>query len=168
MDPLGSLMMLSGMFIGWAKPVPVDARNIRNPRSGLPLVSFAGPLSNILLGIAFCLVFALASSRLSPGSGSYLLIVFFIKTNFALAIFNLLPVYPLDGSKIITVFMPDRMADQYEERIMRLGMFPLVILIAFEFLPFGKGILGLWFQLWSPLVRPILMLFGIPPWLLGY
>lgn len=164
MDPIGSLMMLGNAPIGWAKPVPVDSRNIRNPRSGLPLVAFAGPLSNLLIALVCCILYSLLDP-LIMGSSWELMLEGFITVNFSLAIFNLLPVAPLDGSKIITTFMSDKVADRYEEIMARAGVFPLIIIVALEFLQEGPGILSLWFRFWGPLIHPILALFHVPLYL---
>lgn len=161
MDPIGSLMILGRAPIGWAKPVPVDPRNFRNPRSGMPLVAFAGPMSNLLIAL-FCCFLYLAIGNLIIGSHWYTMLALFIYINFSLAIFNLLPVSPLDGSKIITTFMSDRIADRYEETIARMGVFPLVAVVAFEALHDGPGLLSLWFRFWRPLIYPILALFRVP------
>ncbi|HKP97384.1 MAG TPA: site-2 protease family protein [Fibrobacteria bacterium] len=161
MDPLGSLMILSSMPLGWAKPVPVNPLNIRNPRSGLPLVAFAGPLSNLLLALAGCIVHFLLGAAL-VGSGWYTMLAWFIIVNFSLAIFNLLPIMPLDGSKIITAFMSDKVADAYEAKMAQLGIFPLIAIVAFEALGNHQGVIALWFRLWKPLIYPILALFGVP------
>jgi Zn-dependent protease len=161
MDPLGSLMIFTHMPMGWAKPVPVNPLNIRNPRSGLPLVAFAGPLSNLILALFCCLLYFLLGNQLA-GSGWYDMLVWFIVVNFGLAIFNLLPVFPLDGSKIITAFMSDKTADAYEEKMARLGVFPLMAVVAFEAMGGGHGLIALWFHLWKPLIYPILLLFNVP------
>jgi Zn-dependent protease len=162
MDPLGSLMILSGMPLGWAKPVPVNPDNLRNPRTDMPLVSFAGPLSNLILGVVACAVFFLVGYQVAP-TGWFRMLQYFIQINFALAIFNLLPIYPLDGSKIITAFMSDATARRYEEKILQMGVFPLILLVTLEFLPTGRGPLELWFLLWKPLIRPIFSIFSVPP-----
>lgn len=161
MDPLGSLMILGQMPIGWAKPVPVDPRNIRAPRSGMPLVAFAGPMSNLLLGLLGCILYFILGRALM-GSGWYTMLILFIQVNFALAIFNLLPIMPLDGSKIITAFMSDRVADRYEATMERMGVFPLIAIVALEALNSGPGLIGLWFKFWKPLIQPVLALFQVP------
>ena len=161
MDPIGTLMILGRMPIGWAKPVPVDPRNIRNPRSGMPLVAFAGPLSNLILAFFFCLVY-FAVGRALIGSGWYSMLVLFLQVNFSLAIFNLLPIMPLDGSKIVTAFMSESVADRFEEVMARMGAFPLVLLVAFEALHDGPGVIAYWFHFWKPLIHPILALFHVP------
>jgi Zn-dependent protease len=163
MDPLGSLMIFGRMPIGWAKPVPVDARNLRNPRTGMQLVAFAGPLSNLILALAFCVLYMFLGSSVA-GSGWYLLLTGFISVNFSLAIFNLLPLAPLDGSKIITVFMSDKLADAFEEKLAMLGVFPLVAIVAFEAFGSGHGLISFWFRIWRPLIHPILSLLRVPPW----
>jgi Zn-dependent protease len=164
MDPLGSLMIFGGMGIGWAKPVPVDGRNIRNPRSGLPLVALAGPLSNLILAL-ICLVIYSFIGQAIVETGWYTLLSMFIHANLGLAVFNLLPVMPLDGSKIITTFMSDKTADAYEEKMARLGVFPLVLIVAFEVLSHGHGLISFWFRIWRPFFHPILSLFHVPVWL---
>ena len=161
MDPIGSLMILGRAPIGWAKPVPVDPRNLRNPRSGMPLVAFAGPLSNLLIAFFCCILFFVIDPVIE-GSSWEKMLAMFIYVNFSLAIFNLLPISPLDGSKIITTFMSDKVADRYEEIMARMGVFPLVALVALEAMREGPGLLSLWFRFWRPLIYPILALFQVP------
>jgi Zn-dependent protease len=161
LDPIGSLMMLSGMPLGWAKPVPVNPNNLRNPRSAMPLVSFAGPLSNLILAFSACVLYYFVAPGLSS-PGWFVLFENVILINFSLAIFNLLPIMPLDGSKIITAFMSDKVADRYEERMVRLGIFPLLAIVAIEYVSSGHGPLSLWFHFWKPLISPILGLFHVP------
>ncbi len=167
LDPLGTLMILSGMPLGWAKPVPVNPANLRNPHTHMQLVSFAGPLSNILLGLVGCVIYFLVGHLIFPGSGWFLMLQLFIMINFSLAIFNLLPISPLDGSSIITAFMSESTARKYEEKVARFGPFPLIIVVAFEMMP-GMGLIELWFRFWKPLFAPILGLFNVPPWFLPY
>ncbi len=158
---LGSLMMLTGMPLGWAKPVPINPSKLRNSRSALPLISFAGPLSNLVLAILGCQVYFFIGYGLG-GSGWYTLLEDFILINFSLAIFNLLPVFPLDGSKFITTFMSDRVADIYEDKMARLGMYPLIAIIIFESMGNRHGLISLWFTIWKPLIYPILAIFHVP------
>jgi Zn-dependent protease len=161
MDPLGSLMIFGNAPIGWAKPVPVDSSNLRNPRTAMPLVAFAGPLSNLILALFFCILYYFFGST-AYGSGWHTLLTGFITVNLGLAIFNLLPIMPLDGSKIITTFMSDRIADKYEDLMARAGVFPLILIVGFEFMSSGPGLLTLWFRFWRPLIYPILALFDVP------
>jgi Zn-dependent protease len=163
MDLLGSLMIFGGMGIGWAKPVPVDPRNIRNPRSGMSLVAFAGPFSNLILAFAGIVVHAFLAAAII-GTGWYTMLMLFIHANLGLAVFNLLPITPLDGSKIITTFMSDKTADAFEERMARLGVFPLLLIVAFEVMSHGNGPISFWFRIWRPFFHPILSLFHVPVW----
>lgn len=158
LDIMGSLMILFGMPLGWAKPVPVDVGRLRDPRRDGSLVALAGPVSNIILGILFCVAFSFLGFR---GFGWYRLLTFFIQVNFGLAIFNLLPLYPLDGSKVLPLFLSRKAADRYDEMISKWGIWPLGILFLPAILGF-KGPLNLWFALWSPVLRPLLNLFGVP------
>ena len=106
-DWLGLLMMFVAGF-GWAKPVPVDPRYFRNPKWGMALTALAGPASNFLLaGLSLLLARVLAET--APNS---LAIVFFAvqlpMLSLGLGVFNLIPFPPLDGSKVLAAFLPDR------------------------------------------------------------
>jgi Zn-dependent protease len=100
---------LGGFIFGWAKPVPIDPRNFKNFRKGLFWVSFAGPLSNILLGFIFALVFVLFQTKVSPSFVFYepfaAMLYTLVGINFVLAIFNLIPIPPLDGAKMVESFL---------------------------------------------------------------
>ncbi len=160
LDPIGSLLILTGMPLGWAKPVPVDMMRLRDPRRGGSLVALAGPASNFLLGIFFSAVFLVFSYQ-NVGMGTFKLLSFFIQINFALAIFNLLPLYPLDGSKVLPLFLSRSAGDRYEAFMAKLGFWPLLILFLPVMLGFSSP-LNLWFSLWNPILRPILHVFGVP------
>jgi len=124
LDLLGTIMLLTGLF-GWAKPVPVNPYNLRNPKRDLMLISAAGPLSNIIqalcCGFIIRAIFAFTQNGLTLGETTltpmtkyllmFLILAFWI--NCGLAFFNLLPLYPLDGSKILAWFLPDRYVDGY-------------------------------------------------------
>lgn len=111
-DPFGALCLLLFGF-GWAKPVPIDPRNFKNPKVGMALSAFAGPLSNLacglLSGISLVLILNLAPETLLSEWGYYLILFLFnfLAINVSLAVFNLIPFPPLDGSKILYVFLPD-------------------------------------------------------------
>lgn len=112
-DYIGALCLLLFGF-GWAKPVPVDPRNFKNPKFGMAIVALAGPLANIVAGMAggfifYALVY-LAPSFAMNTMGSYVMLFlqYYIVINCSLAVFNLLPIPPLDGSKILFAFLPDR------------------------------------------------------------
>jgi Zn-dependent protease len=111
LDPLGTIMIFLVHF-GWAKPVPVNPYNLRNPKNDMLWISAAGPLSNMLLALISGLLFRLFSDFALTSEGNSLagllvLVVFFsLKINLALAIFNILPISPLDGSKILYGLLP--------------------------------------------------------------
>ena len=121
-DPVGSLLIPgvlllthSPFLFGWAKPVPVDWANLKNPRNDPVKVALAGPVSNLLLAVAFAVVVRLAPSGDAPGRGwtsflAPLAVMGYagVVMNCALALFNLIPVPPLDGSWVLMRFLPLR------------------------------------------------------------
>ena len=116
LDPIGALCMLLAGF-GWAKPVPINARNFKNPRVGMAISGAAGPISNLLLSLISALllklVYELISINLLPITTIISLTITFlflsIQLNIALAVFNLIPVPPLDGSRIFYAFLPPKL-----------------------------------------------------------
>ena len=123
-DPFGTTCLLLTGF-GWAKPVPVNPNNFKNRKSGMALTALAGPVSNILLATVILLVYKVLYYFI-PFSNQFmnsLLTIFatMVSLNIGLAVFNLLPVPPLDGAKIFGFFLPDRIywkVMQYEQFIM--------------------------------------------------
>lgn len=113
-DPFGALALLLFGF-GWAKPVPVDASRFKKPKLGMGIVALMGPVANIVAAIVGDLIFH-AVNAFAPtffsGQGFgyyvYLFLSFYVLINIRLAVFNLLPIPPLDGSKILFIFLPDR------------------------------------------------------------
>lgn len=130
-DPIGTvalplaLMLISGgsFAFGWGKPTPFDPYNLAHPRRDVGLISIAGPISNLLLA---CLV-ALAIHFL-PYNFSYFLIPFVI-TNISLAVFNLIPVGPLDGQKIVFGLLPRDLAYEFQVVMNKYGTLILILLI---------------------------------------
>ncbi|MBD5625948.1 MAG: site-2 protease family protein [Desulfovibrio sp.] len=153
-DPAGlavfGLTSLSGAFVfGWAKPVPVDPRNFRNPHRDMMLVALAGPMTNFVLAVLFGLglwaaVHVLPFAELR-GSRAYIFALSSLQAgvviNFGLGWLNLLPIPPLDGSKILAYFLPGEWAWRY----MNLGRYGFVILLVL----LATGLLG---KLLGPLV----------------
>jgi len=124
------LLSFSGFIFGWAKPVPVDARNFKNPRKDMAIVALAGPVSNLLMAIAWALT-ARIGVMLQMEAISLPLIytgIAGISINLVLALINLLPIPPLDGSRIVTGLLPSRLAWQYN-RFERYGFFILLALL---------------------------------------
>lgn len=122
LDPLGSLMLLLIGF-GWGKPVPFDPYNLKNPRRDAAIISLAGPASNIVLAIAI--------STISKFFIPFLLPVIYplIYINIVLAIFNLIPIHPLDGQKILTGILPRHLSLEYDSVMHRYGTIILIFMI---------------------------------------
>ena len=105
LDVMGSLMILFVGF-GWAKPVPVDPRNLRDPRKDMMKVAAAGPLSNLLLAMLAGMAWRLLGGiNFLSDTNFPVLIFYFTQINIALAVFNLIPVSPLDGSQIFSGYL---------------------------------------------------------------
>ncbi len=128
LDFFGTLMMfMSGFRFGWAKPVPVNPFNLRNPRVADFWISAAGPLSNLGLGFIFGMVFRLTTSMsFQLPEAVYMLLYFSVMINVSLGFFNLIPLYPLDGSHILRSLLPPEM----EPTLQKLNRIAPLILIA--------------------------------------
>jgi Zn-dependent protease len=125
LDPMGTLMLFIFGF-GWAKPVPVNLNRLRDRRLGLILVSSAGFITNILLAFSAIFLYRLLSI---PESGiTAQLFYYFARINIILAAFNLIPLPPLDGSKILMGFAP-RNVQSFLSRIERYGFFIIIGLL---------------------------------------
>lgn len=132
-------------FIGWAKPVPVDQSKMKNGKLDMVWVAAAGPLSNIVLAFLSALILGLGVSTLAPaGSFGPVVLNFLqlsIQINIFLAVFNLLPIPPLDGFMLTSHLLPDR----YQESLHRVGRYGFIILLvlfftgAFEYLIIGPS-----------------------------
>lgn len=133
LDPFGALMMLVAGF-GWAKPVPVNPGYFKNPKSGMAITALAGPVSNFVLAFLALLVraalaglgYARPDSALLPWVLDFLLVTAYL--SIGLGIFNLIPFPPLDGSKILGAFLPDR-AYYTILRYERYGMIVLILVL---------------------------------------
>lgn len=137
-DLIGTIVFpLLGVPFGWAKPVPVDPRRFRpgiRMGTGMAITASAGPIANILLAVLVTILLALLV-RFAPGiletdNGIHQLLVTAIFLNVNLALFNLIPVPPLDGSRIVDGFMPYRLRPQWE-RLMSFSPFLLVAIFIF-------------------------------------
>ncbi|HOF57686.1 MAG TPA: site-2 protease family protein [Syntrophorhabdaceae bacterium] len=125
LDPIGTIMLFVFGF-GWAKPVPVNFNNLRDERKGLIFVSAAGITANIIL--AFCSFLLLRFFVPSPFGVMSTVLFYFAQINIMLASFNLIPIPPLDGSKILMGFL-SRRAQYSFERIEPYGMFIIIGLL---------------------------------------
>lgn len=115
LDPVGSLMIVLVGF-GWAKPVPVNTYNLKN-RAAIAWVAAAGPISNVMLATILMFVIQLAANLFGYAIPTALILVFtiMIQTNLSLAVFNLFPIPPLDGSRILGYFLPP----SFETKLLR-------------------------------------------------
>jgi len=123
------VMVMSGFRFGWAKPVPVNPMNLRNPRVADLWISAAGPLSNFGLAIIASIILRLTagmSIALPDAAGT--LLYYFVVINLTLAFFNLIPLFPLDGSHILRSLLPQEQAAAME-RMNRIAPFILIILL---------------------------------------
>lgn len=156
LDPLGALLPLfllmtgSPIIFGWGKPVPFDPFNLRRPRRDAALISLAGPGANFALATILATFVRLIQLQISPSF--YLFLTSVIALNVTWACFNLLPIHPLDGGKVLIGLLSHRVAHQWDEALKRYGLFILIFLI-FPFL--GTPPL---FLILSPLVKLFLSL----------
>lgn len=115
LNPIGTIMIF--LFgIGYANPVPVNPRNFKNQKSGMALTAFAGPLSNLLMGWVSIWFYFIFRTILPYGTLSDAVTYFFLfaaEVNVMLAVFNLFPIPPLDGSKIVAAVLPDKIYYKY-------------------------------------------------------
>lgn len=114
---------------GWAKPVRFDPYNLKNPKRDSALISLAGPGTNLLLAFIISLVLRFVATPFSPYSFLINLLTPFVILNVSLAIFNLIPIHPLDGGKILVGFLPDEESVKLDEFLRHYGMLILFFLI---------------------------------------
>lgn len=143
--PLLLIMSGSPVIFGAAKPVPIDPFNLKEGRKDVALVALSGPLTNIVLAILASFLLKLISlpivtNVLSPSlfAISYFLFTMIMKYNLLLAILNLLPIPPLDGSKVFSLLLPEKEANAY----LSLGSIGIFILFFLLLFPFGGFSLG--------------------------
>ena len=150
LDMMGSLMILFVGF-GWAKPVPVDSRYLANPRVDMMKIAFAGPAANLLLAFVGGTII-----RTGLVSGSItLMLLLFTQINIMLAVFNMIPIPPLDGSQIFSSIMMRR----YPELVYKLQMYGPQILLGLIMIGYFTRISPIWIVI-SPFVNFFLFLFA--------
>ena len=147
LDPLGTIMLLIARF-GWGKPVQFDPFNLRNPRRDSAIISLAGPVSNLVLATICSIFLRVFISYWFIGLLQPLIVI-----NVVLAVFNLVPIHPLDGFKIVSGILPEQYARQWAE-LEGYGMIFLIVLI----LPLGGGASPI-SQLISPVINVLLSIF---------
>lgn len=137
-DPVGTIIIpglllitFTGFIFGWAKPVPVDARNFKNPKKAMMMVALAGPLSNLLMAIGWALLARVGVSIEMEFISLPLIYsgVAGITINLVLALINMLPIPPLDGSRILSGLLPDYWAWRFNQ-LERWGFLILLLLLA--------------------------------------
>ncbi|MBN2415183.1 site-2 protease family protein [bacterium] len=130
--PLILIISNAGFLFGWAKPVPVNPWRLRLPKKDMAFIGAAGPLSNLVLAVAAGLIFRTLLTTFG-GSGILIRTLFYaVYINVILAIFNLIPIPPLDGSRILIAFLPQRTAERYIQ-FERYGMFIIFALMMLGF-----------------------------------
>lgn len=139
LDPIGTLVLfLTGFRFGWGKPVQFDPYNLENPKRDAALISVAGPISNLILASILSLFFRLSIVETDPLSPVFLMsqvIRSVIFLNVGLAVFNLIPIHPLDGGKILVGLLPRDYAREVDLFLQRYGIMVLIMLL----LPLWNG-----------------------------
>ena len=149
-DPIGGLMtvvsvLFTGFIIGWAKPTPVNPANLHDRRNGEVLVALAGPASNFLMALVGAFVFRILDVAGVELAGTTVGFVayYFVVYNVLLAIFNFIPVPPLDGSALMYRILPPRLAWQVRPFLTQYGIFVVLAVVLIVSRPLGQLIYGL-------------------------
>ena len=140
LDPVGLLMMVLFGF-GWAKPVPVDPRYFKDPKKGMAVTALAGPVSNLLLAAVLLLICRGMDLYAPYSDGLFTFFMFLVDTSVlsvGLGLFNLLPIPPLDGSKVLEAVLPDRAYYQ----LMRYERYGMLLLIVLSLMNVGGGLIN--------------------------
>jgi len=162
LDPFGSLLLvasalLGGFIIGWAKPTPVNPSMLRGGRRAEAWVAAAGPVSNLVMAIAGAIVFRVLDAIVGPGAPGFVVFIgnvtlWFVLINLALFIFNLIPIPPLDGSKVMFALMNPQTVWQIRPKLEQWGFLILIVVMIIPIngisiggrviLPFLNGLLS--------------------------
>lgn len=128
LDPIGALLLVVAGF-GWAKPVQINTNNFRNRKEGIMKVSLAGPAANLFLTFLAAFVAAAMTKMGMMNMGVYKFLLWMQLYNVWFAFFNLIPVPPLDGSKILSELLPPKLSWQFDDMIGRYGFYILIALV---------------------------------------
>jgi Zn-dependent protease len=155
LDPLGSLIFLIPPHIGWAKPVPVDPRYLKNPRRDMMWIALAGPVSNVLLALMFGTILRIIEAV--PHQMTSIvemalvrMVLWSVVLNLSLAVFNMIPIFPLDGSKVLSGLLSPAAAARFQalEPVGPFLLLGLILLGSFS----GVSVIG---AMVSPVVRHV-------------
>jgi len=131
LDLFGTIMMFVSQFrFGWAKPVPVNPYNLRNPRVADFWISFAGPISNLSLALIFAIILRLVPGGSEMSSKAQVFLFYAVQINVWLALFNLIPLFPLDGSHMLRNLVPEKYEYQLD-KLDQVSPFILIGLVVF-------------------------------------
>ncbi|WP_116963980.1 site-2 protease family protein [Fastidiosibacter lacustris] len=153
-DPLGTIilpvvmfLLQTGFLFGWAKPVPINFNNLKKPRQDMILVAIAGPFANFAMAIIWFILW-----KFVPNFGFNQMAQYGVALNLMLMVFNLLPIPPLDGSRVISALLPYKATLQYN-RLERWGFLIVLLLL---FIPFGNS--NLLASILIPVINKLLLL----------
>ena len=136
------LVMMAVCHFGWAKPVPVDMRNFRRPKAGMALTALAGPVSNLILAVLFLGIGKVIYLYAPYSAGMNVFFEWCLFTvapmSVGMGLFNLIPIPPLDGSKVLAMFLPNSAYGQ----LMRYERYGILVLLALSWLGLGGNFLG--------------------------
>jgi Zn-dependent protease len=154
LDLMGTLVFVMTQRIGWAKPVPIDERYLGHPRRDIMWIALAGPVSNLSLALLFGTIVRFVAPLPVTSTWQRIILVMLegsVRVNLGLAVFNLIPIFPLDGSRILTGILSREWAERYRE-FDRMGPFVLL----------GIVVLGMTtgFNLFSYIVTPFVYVLG--------
>ena len=139
-DPVGTIMLpllglvAGGFVFGWAKPVPVNPANLKNHRQDFLVIAAAGPASNIIMAIGASMLLGLVPGGLGASEGMAGVMATFgfamVQLNLLLAVFNMLPIPPLDGGNVLAGILPEALAASYDRLVRPYGFVILIVLMA--------------------------------------